>query len=234
MLKIAIPSFAVPESYRDALLQTAGTLGLPLTCVFVTAADREAPEGFLTADAFDVRDFDGLLLPGGCDLDPSGYGEPLLGSVGLCPELDKLQFALLDAFVKAGKPVMGICRGHQLINVYFGGTLIQDLPEKAAHAPLGGEPNHHEVLAEEGSLLSRLYGPCFLTNSTHHQAVKQAGVGLRRTAMSPDGVVEALEHESLPVFSVQFHPERMCFACAREDTADGSRLLEAFLKRLVR
>lgn len=179
----------------------------------------------------DLAPFDGLLLPGGGDLNPRLYGEELCGSEPFDAGLDRLQWTALDRFVKAGKPVLGICRGMQLINVYFGGTLIQHLPTTAAHRmPPGGGDQVHAVRAEAGSLLRALYGERFATNSSHHQAVGTPGDGLAVTARCPDdGVIEAVECPGKPIFAVQFHPERMAFAHARPDTADGGALFARFL-----
>lgn len=170
--------------------------------------------------------FDGLLLCGGGDVDPKFYNEEINGSTNIDIERDEIEFALMEAFLKAGKPIMGICRGHQLINIYFGGSLYQDLPEAEMHK--GGKA--HEVKAEQGSLLHSLYGESFSVNSTHHQAVKKVGKGLHATAFWNDKYIEATEHETLPIISVQWHPERMCFSMKREDTVDGAPIIKHFLE----
>lgn len=176
--------------------------------------------------------FDGLLLPGGADLDPARYGQENTASEGIDGLRDAQEFGLLDRFVREGKPVFGICRGHQIINVYFGGTLIQDLPSAVRHSRMGGrEDKVHGCEALPGSFLVPFYGERFSVNSSHHQAVDVPGRGLRIAARADDGTVEALEHETLPVWSVQWHPERMCFAHRRTDTVDGSRILRFFLNR---
>lgn len=174
--------------------------------------------------------YDGLLLCGGGDVGPSYYGQENCGSMGIDPARDEAEFALLDAFCTAGKPVMGICRGHQVINVWLGGSLIQDLPPDLApvHGGTGGD-KVHPVQAVEGSLLCRLYGPEFSVNSSHHQALGRLGRGLAVTACSTDRVVEAVEHGTFPLFGVQFHPERMTGARARPDAVDGGAIFRAFL-----
>ena len=142
-----------------------------------------------------------------------------------------MQMSALDAFVKAEKPVFGICRGHQLINVFLGGTLIQDLPQAQTHSRCGASVDKvHVVRSESGSLLHALYGERFSVNSAHHQAIERLGEGLVITQWAPDGVIEAVEHTTLPVFSVQWHPERMCLERARNDTVDGSLVIRYFLK----
>ena len=89
----------------------------------------------------------------------------------------------------------------------------------------------HSCEAVPGTFISGLFGPSFQINSSHHQGVDRPGNGLRVAARAGDGVVEAMEHETLPVWSVQFHPERMCFQHARPDTADGSLLFRFFLEK---
>lgn len=173
---------------------------------------------------------DGLLLPGGYDIDPMYYGQEVAGSEDIDREMDELQFAVLDRFVKAGKPVFGICRGQQIINVYFGGSLIQHLNTSFRHSWEGDEQDKvHDSRAEADCWLARLYGTRFPVNSAHHQAVDRPGRGIRPAQWAEDGVVEAIYHESLPVYSVQWHPERMCFDRARRDTVDGSLVLRDFL-----
>ena len=176
--------------------------------------------------------FDGLLLPGGGDVDPQRYGQEVCGSLGIDEELDELQFSVLDAFVKAGKPVLGICRGHQVINVYFGGTLIQHLPTSQTHAaPEGERESFHSASAVPGNFVEALYGASQTVNSSHHQATDRFGSGLHAAQYAADGTVEAAFHEVLPIWSVQWHPERTCFDFAKEGVADGSLLLRFFLRQ---
>lgn len=179
-----------------------------------------------------MEQYDGLLIPGGCDILPQYYGEENTGCEATDEELDKLQFAWLTCFAEAKKPVLGICRGHQLINVFFGGTLIQDLPMREDHTEKpGGIYNTHRIRIEEGSILSVAYGQWAQTNSSHHQAVDTLGEGLCITARAEDGVVEGIEHRELPVWGVQFHPERMRGKFAAEDLADGNAIFREFLKK---
>ena len=175
--------------------------------------------------------YDGLLLAGGDDMDPALFGQENTASKGINPARDRAELALLDAFLGAGKPVLAICRGHQVVNVWAGGGLIQDLgPALASFHGGGGEDRVHPVRAVEGSLLRRLYGPVFPVNSAHHQALGRLGRGLAVTAQSEGGVAEAAEHESLPLISVQFHPERMTGERSRPDTVDGGAVFRAFLE----
>ena len=173
--------------------------------------------------------FDGLILCGGNDVDPSYYHEPMNGSVEIDSARDQVEFALLKAYLDAGKPVFGICRGMQLINIFFGGSLHQDIPESCLHRNQTDYYITHQVTAVPDSILSAAYGTSFCVNSAHHQAVKRLGDGLRPTAFWEDKYIEAYEHTSLPIFATQWHPERMCFGQKREDTVDGTALFEAFI-----
>ena len=159
----------------------------------------------------------GLLLPGGGDI----HG-------ALPPE----ETFLLRAFWEAHRPILGICRGVQILNIFLGGTLIQDLPDgiRPFHRRKGGDAVHL-IRTEEDSLLHRWYGGVFPVNSYHHQALDRLGAGLRATAWSESGVIEAVEHENRPVLGVQFHPERMAFANRREDTVDGEAVFRWFLQQ---
>lgn len=152
---------------------------------------------------------DGLLIGGGWDVHPSRYGESTDNGVKNIDELrDKCEYELLDKFTAAGKPVFGICRGMQILNVYSGGSLIGDLPKTPPHV---GEDDTlcHDIRIEENSILYDLFGSEMTVNSLHHQAVKALAPGFKVTARSLDGVVEAIQHEDKPWFGVQFHPERM-------------------------
>lgn len=157
----------------------------------------------------------GILFTGsGSDITPSLFGRENQGSLGCDRELDEMELALFDAFVKEGKPILGICRGQQLINVALGGTLIQDIPtqkpEAIAHRCEDETvTTFHTVTTQPGSVMEALFGPAFLTNSYHHQAIDTLGSGLIATAGTEDGILEAIEHENLPILATQFHPERM-------------------------
>ena len=172
--------------------------------------------------------FDGLILCGGNDIDPKYYGEDDNGSVNIDKPRDEAEFELAKAFIEAGKPVLGICRGCQLLNVYFGGSLVGHLPNADIHTNNSDYYITHEASAQKDSILNRLYGENICINSSHHQAVKKLGAGLVATAFYGE-VVEGFEHKSLPVFAVQFHPERMCYSQQREDTVDGAPIFEYFI-----
>jgi len=173
----------------------------------------------------DPKNCDGLLLPGGGDLEPWRYGQENCGSRDLDPARDQAEWDLLDRFTAAGKPVLGICRGLQVINVFFGGTLFQDLP---GHCAVEGVDRLHSVHTLP-SPFSALYGAENVVNSAHHQAADRLGSGLRAVQWTGDGVVEALCHQTLPVWGVQWHPERLRGRFAACGAADGDLLFAWFL-----
>lgn len=150
---------------------------------------------------------DGIVLTGGSDIDPARYGHDNASS-HVEPERDAIEFALYDSAVARGVPVLGICRGFQLINVAAGGILHQDVPE---HGRFDLPPSTivHEVTTVPDSLTHRLYGDRHRVNSLHHQTAAEIGEGLRVTAVADDGTPEAVEHESATVLAVQWHPEMM-------------------------
>lgn len=172
---------------------------------------------------------DGLLLAGGVDINPALYREEINGAVDINYERDAHEMMLLDAFVKAGKPVFGICRGSQLINIYFGGTLHQHMTNTALHRSGKELDREHEAEASDGSIMQQLYGKRCVINSVHHQAVKDLGKDLAVTQRSDDGIVEAYEHKTLPIFAVQWHPERLVLPEKRRHAVDGNKLFAHFV-----
>ena len=154
---------------------------------------------------------DALLLCGGEDVEPRRYGakpSPRLGKVNL--RRDAWEFLLLDEAVKRRLPVFGIYRGCQVINVYFGGTLWQDLPSERPGEITHRSKKLHPIRIVQGSHLAKsLRAENLMVNTSHHQAVKDLAPGFRAVAFAPDGVVEAIESDTLSVAGVQFHPERL-------------------------
>lgn len=175
--------------------------------------------------------YDGLILPGGGDIDPKLFGQLNYGSRAFDPVLDRLQMAVLDAFILDKKPVLGICKGMQLINIYFGGDMIQHLETSDGHEYVEND-QLHETIACKGSFLERLYGEHLVVNSAHHQGVDVPGRGITYVQFAPDGVVEGLNHRYLPVLGVQWHPERLCFEHKRQGAVDGAALLAYFIELL--
>ena len=215
MLKIALPTIRIQSSTKN----------------YMEALTRSGAEPEVGSDIHPEL-CDGLLLPGGPDVYPALYGQETAPETEFDSALDTLQLDILRRFLELGKPVFGICRGHQLINVALGGTLIQDLPAAKDHREIAPGVDHvHLCDAVPCSLIAGFYGNRFAVNSSHHQGVDRPGNGLRVVLRAQDGVVEAMEHETLPVWSVQFHPERMCFSHRREDTVDGSLLFRFFLEK---
>ena len=167
---------------------------------------------------------DGLLIPGGVDMDPDTYGEEIRPEVGrLDPARDAVELQLTRWAVADGLPVLGLCRGAQVINVAAGGSLWQDIPTQWRQ-PDGGEPLQHDCYPTKGFARTHIAHPVELdggsrlrdllehpsvpVNSMHHQSVKELGEGLRVSAIAPDGVVEAVEGTGDAfLVGVQWHPE---------------------------
>ncbi len=153
--------------------------------------------------AFQLAGADGLLITGGLDIDPEFYGGRRDPQGKYDPDFDRYGSFVYRTALKNGMPVLGICRGLQVMNVFSGGTLI---PDVAGHQ---GETLQHPVNLS-GTLAALYGGSEVMVNSFHHQVVERPGSGFRVTAMSSDGYIEAIEYEGLPfVVGVQWHPERM-------------------------
>lgn len=152
---------------------------------------------------------DGLVMTGGTDIAPARYGhEPDADLIAPEAERDALELALMDLAVERRLPVLGICRGLQLANVHGGGTLHQHVPP---HSRFDVAPHTevHSVEFAAGSVLAGVYGERRDVNSLHHQTVAEVAHDYLVTARGDDGTVEGLEHRTLPIVSVQWHPEMM-------------------------
>jgi putative glutamine amidotransferase len=191
------------------LVRDAGAEPVLLDASFTDEAGRLSAE---------LRSLNGVLLPGGGDLDPRLYGEEAIEACyDVNPDQDRLDLAVARESLDAGLPTLGICRGHQLLNVVYGGTLIQDMhPSSVEHngaAPAEVELGTwawHDVALSPGSKVAGLYrasGDSLRIASGHHQAVARVGDGLMVTAVAEDGTVEALEDPQRWVASMQWHPE---------------------------
>ncbi len=158
----------------------------------------------------------GILFIGGNDIAPKCYGEnPIKGLIDVTPFLDSVQLLFFEKAFTKNMPMLGICRGAQLINVGLGGTLIQDIPSQITtcstmHITKKLIPaSSHKIHCSSGSALHKIFGDCTTVNSIHHQAVKTPGKGLKATAKDACGIIEGAEHETYPITLVQWHPELM-------------------------
>ena len=156
-----------------------------------------------------VYSFDGLVLPGGGDICPVFYHRKNRGSTNICICEDVIQLLMFHRFMEQKKPILGICKGMQIINVALGGALIQALPTAGSHTWHNGDRYHPTTIAAD-SLLYSLYGNYLITGSAHHQAVCTLGNGLKAVQHAHDGVIEGVEHVTLPILGIQWHPERLC------------------------
>ena len=200
-------------------------------CSAVSLAGMEPVKGLPSFYHTCADTCDALLLPGGGDIDPLFFHEQNTDSRTIDRKLDRIQFSLLDLFVKTERPVLGICKGMQLINVYFGGGIVQHLPTAERHMWQDAD-QIHPVTASPDCFLAELYGTHFVVNSAHHQGIGKPGKGLSVLQHTEDGVPEALTHQKLPILGLQWHPERMCGAHARPDTVDGSDIF-LYFKNLI-
>lgn len=203
----------VPVSYIDAVEESGGHP------VILPSKGEPAPEA--------VEAIDGLVVIGGNDVDPSAYGaEPEPETTGTVPERDRAELGLLALARQRDMPILGICRGMQLINVLQGGDLIQHLPPRVGtdnHRIQRGAFHCHAVQIESGSVLGAAFGERAEVPSHHHQAPGRIGRGLRATAWAEDGTIEGLEAiDSRFVVGVLWHPEegpdRALLACLVEES----------------
>lgn len=190
----------------------------------------------------DVSACDGILFSGGEDLHPSLYGKPEFvqeyGLKEIIPARDQFEYAVIKKALEAKKPVLGICRGLQLINVYLGGTLVPDIPswhQSLDHGKISGQDQTHMIRVEVNSMLQDLTGrETGTVNSAHHQSVDNPAEDLKITASSEPNIVEALEWKNPAKKSwlllVQWHPERM----QDLNSPFSENVKQAFLKAVIK
>jgi len=211
----------VAEDYVQAILENkAIPIILPMSKKLDLVADY-------------IRQIDGLLLSGGHDVAPRFYAEEPLEKLGkICPERDEFELALIAEALKQRKPILGICRGQQILNVYFKGSLYQD-QSYASGIRIKHDQDQdsdlvtHSIFIEQGATLAKIFAEDrLMVNSFHHQMVKELGQGLLVDALSGDGVVEAFHHADYPfVVGVQWHPEMLC-----QSLPEMNLLFQAFIK----
>jgi putative glutamine amidotransferase len=174
-----------------------------------------------------LPEVDGLLLPGGWDVDPSFYGEQRDEKLGQTDrELDETELALFGQAREREIPVLGICRGQQVINVAMGGSLVQHMEGHEVRA-LGRQHLAHTIEVDPSSELGQAAGEHKVrVNSLHHQAIKKLGAGLQQSASGEDGTVEGVESDDGLIVAVQCHPEELT-----TDLPWARRLFERFVAR---
>ncbi len=185
--------------------------------------------------AYYINLIDGLLLAGGGDIDPSFYGEVSSGSEKPYRERDEFEIAIIKLALKKSMPILGICRGAQLINVALGGSLYQDLNTNITHDQktigLNKDELYHSIKIEKDSIMYEIFKSNSIhVNSFHHQGLKKMGSGLRPTAFAEDGTIEAIEstNEKQFILGVQFHPEHLWMS-----HSEFSQIFNTFIKRVL-
>jgi putative glutamine amidotransferase len=216
------------------ILRFSATLAAEAICEAVWAAGGEpvvlhGPAcGPLTEISTRLASFDGVLMPGGADIDPLRYGaQPDPRSVEIVAFQDDFDIGVTRAVVGAGVPALAVCRGMQILNIATGGTLVQHVGE-------ANIPHHnaiHSVKVVVGSRLHAIVGAESVdVSSYHHQAIDRLGTGLAVTAVAADGVVEAVEHQRADIVAVQWHPEDR-HASSESDAALFADLVDRARKR---
>lgn len=177
-----------------------------------------------TLSLSEIHSCDGLLLPGGGDITPAFFGQKNAGSKNIDTELDIIQLQALEQALRYEKPVLGICKGMQIINVFFGGTIIQHMKDFQFHAYNDGDQYHNTTIVPD-TFLHTIYGDSLLVNSAHHQCLDRLGSDLllaQYADLSP--IPEAIYHKTKAVYGVQWHPERL--------QPEGAKLLSFFYSLL--
>ncbi len=187
----------------------------------------------------DISSCDGLVLTGGIDIDPRWYGQSTgypHAPAAYSPDRDKYEIAVFNLAIKNNIPVLGICRGLQLINVACKGTLIQDLGDGSGNKMHKGGPDKlHEINIVKGTLLSNITGAeKGLVNSAHHQAINKPGNGLAVNCRADDGIIEGIEWMDATgkafMLAIQWHPERMP---GKEERVLSKNIRDSFIAAII-
>ena len=198
-------SISLLEAYSRAITECGG---IPILIPYVK-----------NTDVYDdiIKKCDGVFITGGADIDPHRYGESKKNTCGQLQQLrDEMELYILGEVLRRNKPILAVCRGVQLLNVYLGGTLYQDIPteypSKINHTQKEGrfEPSHSVGVVKDSPLCKLVLKDVMTSNSFHHQAIKDLAVGLEAMAYAEDGIIEAVYLPSrYYVRGYQWHPERL-------------------------
>ena len=156
-----------------------------------------------------VADCQGLLLCGGGDIAPCFYGQVSRGSYPPDELRDQAEWKLIDYYLQRNRPILGICRGMQMLNVALGGTILQHLPKERWQLHQGEQDVYHSMSCSKDGILFRFFDRHGTVNSAHHQVLDTVSDELKVIAWAQDESIEAVQGRDLPVLGVQFHPERM-------------------------
>jgi gamma-glutamyl-gamma-aminobutyrate hydrolase PuuD len=191
------PTALLPRSYVDCVVKAGG-----VPVLLPSVGD----------DTSALSAVDGVMLAGGADVDPARYGQDVHEKTVTRPERDGFEFALVRDALDRGLPVLGVCRGMQVLNVALGGTLTQHLPESVGHGdhqPAPAVYGHNRATFAESSRTAAIFGAETKVQCYHHQSVAELGAGLKAVGWASDGTVEAIEAPGEEfVLGVQWHPEQ--------------------------
>lgn len=201
--------------------------GVPIILPFIGDFDEDLLNAYFNK-------LDGLILTGGHDVDPGTYGkDPLPKLNETWKERDNFDIILIEKALEKKIPIFGICRGMQMLNVYFKGTLFQDLSYRKEESIMHVQKNEynipiHWVYFKEGNTFSEILGKQFFANSWHHQAVDKLGEGLTVCGTSSDGIIEAFENSDKKIWGAQWHPEMMS-----RESSEMRRLFKCFAEKCI-